>query len=137
MTGKIKIRTRYPDCDMMGVVHHAVYPIWYEMARMDLWRILDFSYEKSQEYGVNPVVVDLHMQYKTPARYPQELEITTRIIEYAPRKLKLRYEVTNEAGELVNAAESFHVWTGPDGKAFNIQENLPEVYDRIIAASEQ
>ena len=135
MTDIIKIRTRYPDCDMMGIVHHAVYPIWYEMARMNLWRQLDFSYEKSQELGINPAVVDLHMQYKAPARYPQELEITTKIIEYAPRKLKLRYEIKNEAGETVSAAESFHVWTGPDGRAYNIEENLPDVYAKIASAA--
>ena len=134
MTGTIKIRTRYPDCDMMGVVHHAVYPIWYEMARMDFWRLIDFSYEKSQELQINPAVVDLHMQYKAPAKYPQELEITTQIVELAPRKLKLRYEVKNDAGEIISVAESFHVWIGPDGRAYNLEENLPEVYARIAAA---
>ena len=30
-----KIRVRYSDVDRMGVVHHAVYPLWYEMARED------------------------------------------------------------------------------------------------------
>ena len=136
MTGEIKIRTRYPDCDMMGIVHHAVYPIWYEMARMDLWRLIDFSYEQSQELQINPAVVDLHMQYKAPAKYPQELIITTRIVEFAPRKLKLHYEVTNGAGELVSIADSFHVWTGPDGRAYDLEKNLPEVYARIKNAAE-
>ena len=134
MTGVIKIRTRYPDCDMMGIVHHAVYPIWYEMARMDFWKQIGFSFEQSQEFGINPVVVDLHMQYKAPAKYPQELTITTRITEFAPRKIKLHYEVTNDAGELLSIADTFHIWTGPDGRAYNMEENLPEVYERIAAA---
>jgi Predicted thioesterase len=119
---------------MMGIVHHAVYPIWYEMARMDFWKQIGFSFEQSQEYGINPVVVDLHMQYKTPAKYPQELTITTRITEFAPRKIKLHYEVTNDAGELLSIADTFHIWTGPDSRAYSIEENLPEVYERIAAA---
>ena len=40
-----RIEVRYPDCDRMGIVHHAVYPIWYEMARMDFFRELGFPFE--------------------------------------------------------------------------------------------
>ena len=35
MVTKTLIETRYPECDRVGIIHHAVYPIWYEMARMD------------------------------------------------------------------------------------------------------
>ena len=121
---------------MMGIVHHAVYPVWYEMARMDFWKVIDFPFERAQVMNINPVVVDLHLQYKAPARYPQELEITTQIVEYAPRKIKLHYEIKNDVGEVLNIADSFHIWTGPDGRAFNIEENLPEVYERIKRAAE-
>lgn len=30
-----KIEVRYAETDQMGVVHHAVYPVWYEVARTD------------------------------------------------------------------------------------------------------
>jgi len=38
------IDVRYPDCDAMGIVHHAVYPIWYEIARMDFFEKMGFAY---------------------------------------------------------------------------------------------
>lgn len=136
MTRKIKFKTRYPECDMMGIAHHSVYAIWYEMARMDFWNVIDFPFEESQELGINPAVVDLHMQYKASARFPQELEITTSIVEYAPRKIKLHYELKTTDGELLNIADSFHIWTGPDGRAYNLEENLPEVYEKIKQAAE-
>ena len=35
MTTETSVAVRYPDCDAMSIVHHAVYPVWYEIARMD------------------------------------------------------------------------------------------------------
>lgn len=31
-----EIRVRYNECDPMGVVHHAIYPVWFEMGRTEL-----------------------------------------------------------------------------------------------------
>lgn len=135
LTTTTKIETRYPECDKMGIIHHAVYPIWYEAARMDFLAAMGFSFSDSQEYGVNPAMVDLHLQYKAPAGYPETLEITTRLVEYAPRKLKLSYELKNASGDIINTAETFHIWTGPDGRAFNVEEKLPEIYAKIEAAA--
>jgi YbgC/YbaW family acyl-CoA thioester hydrolase len=62
----------------MGIVHHAVYPIWYEIARMDFFLQTGFSYSEMNSIGVNPAMVDLHLQYRAPATYPQSLYISTR-----------------------------------------------------------
>ncbi|MDR1821978.1 MAG: acyl-CoA thioesterase, partial [Oscillospiraceae bacterium] len=85
------IETRFPECDRMGVIHHAVYPIWYEAARMDFLAEAGFSYTDSREYSVDPAMVDLHIAYKLSASYPETLTIETRLLELAPKKLKLGY----------------------------------------------
>ena len=136
MQTKTIIEVRFPDCDMMGIVHHAVYPVWYEMARMDFFSGMGFSFSDMNALGVNPAVVDLHLQFKASAKYPQTLSIVTKIGQFAPRKLQLLYETIDEAGNVINTAETFHVWTGPDGRAYNIEENLPEVYEKIKKAAQ-
>lgn len=135
MTTTTTIETRYPDCDRMGIVHHAVYPVWYEIARMDFFAAIGFSFEDSQKLGVNPAMVDLHLQYKAPVGYPETVTISTAIRSVAPRKLALQYEMRDVRGVIVNTADTFHIWTGPDGRAYNIEENLPEVYARLVAAA--
>ena len=45
------IDVRYPDCDRMGIVHHAVYPVWYEVARMDYFEKMGFSYADMNSMG--------------------------------------------------------------------------------------
>ena len=134
MTTTTKIETRYPDCDRMGIVHHAVYPVWYEMARMDFFKELGFSFEDMNALGVNPAMVDLHIQYKAPATYPQTLYITVRGGEYAPKKLELLYETKTSDGTVINTCRSFHIWTGPDNRSYNLEENLPEIYEKIRLA---
>jgi acyl-CoA thioester hydrolase len=120
----------------MGIVHHSVYPVWYEVARMDFFEKLGFSFLDMQSIGVNPAMVDLHIVYKAPAGYPQTLTIKTSIAQFAPRKLGLHYELSAAAGNILNTADTFHVWTGPDGKAYNVEENLPEVYAKLKLITE-
>lgn len=129
------IDTRYPDCDRMGIVHHAIYPIWYEMARMDFFKAVGFSFADMNELGVNPAMVDLHLQYKATATYPQRLTITTTIGLAAPKKLELLYETADETGKVINTCRSFHIWTGPDNRSYNLADNLPDIYKKFTAAA--
>ena len=137
MQTKTHIDVRYPDCDRMGIVHHAVYPIWYEIARMDFFAELGFSFSEMSALGVNPAMVDLHLQYKAPATFPQSLMIITRMGAYAPKKLELFYETYDLAGgEPINTARTFHIWTGPENRSYNMEENLPQIYEKIKKAAE-
>ena len=130
------IDTRYPDCDRMGIVHHAVYPIWYEMARMEFFKALGFSFEDMNALRVNPAMVDLHLQYKASATYPQRLKIVTKMGLFAPKKLELLYECYADGmAEPINTARTFHIWTGPDNRSYDMQANLPDVYEKIKAAA--
>jgi acyl-CoA thioester hydrolase len=132
-----QIDVRFPDCDRMGIVHHAVYPIWYEVARMDFFKELGFSFTDMNALGVNPAMVDLHLQYKAPASYPQTVTVTTRMGQYAPKKLELFYELRDvSGGEPINTARTFHIWTGPDGKSYDMEVNLPDAYEKIKKAAE-
>jgi acyl-CoA thioester hydrolase len=135
---RTNIEVRYPDCDRMGIVHHAVYPIWYEIARMDFFKQLGFSFSDMNALGVNPAMVDLHLQYRAPATYPQTLYIDVSMGEFAPKKLELLYETHDaEGGEPLNTARTFHIWTGPDNKSYNLEENLPHIYEKIKNAAKQ
>ncbi|MBP1543727.1 MAG: acyl-CoA thioesterase, partial [Oscillospiraceae bacterium] len=40
MASQTEITVRYAETDCMGVVHHAVYPVWYEVARTDYIKAL-------------------------------------------------------------------------------------------------
>lgn len=135
LISETNIDVRYPDCDRMGIVHHSIYAIWYEIARMDFFAQMGFSFSDADALGINPPMVDLHMQYRSPVTYPGQVTVKTSIVSYAPKKLELRYE-TWYKGNVVAEATTFHIWTGPDMKSFNMEEKLPEIYEKIKAAAE-
>ena len=75
----IRIRPRYSECDPMGVVHHTVYPIWFEMGRTELLRMTGVSYRELEEQDILLAVVRLDVRYRSPARYDEELELETEL----------------------------------------------------------
>ena len=135
MTTEITVDVRYPDCDMMGIVHHAVYPVWYEMARMDYLAELGFSFEQMHVFGIDPPMVSLNLTYHKPVRYPGTVTVKTNMLSFAPKKLELHYE-TYCGGELAGTGTSFHIWTGPDMKSLDMEKAHPDVYEKIRKAYE-
>ena len=135
MITETTVAGRYPDCDPMSIVHHAVYPVWYEIARMDYFEALGFGYGAMHERGIDPPMVDLHVRYRASVSYPGQVLIRTKATFCAPKKLRLHYECF-AGGQLVNICDSFHIWTGPDHKSLDMEKALPEVYAKLLAALE-
>ena len=68
-THDTEIRVRYPECDPMGVAHHATYPIWFEIGRTEMLRARGGNYRLLEAEGVFLAVVRLEVRYRRPARY--------------------------------------------------------------------
>lgn len=74
----IEIVPRYVETDQAGVVHHTVYPIWFEMGRTELLRANGLAYSQLEKAGIYFVVVELVVKYRRPALYDEKLLLTTR-----------------------------------------------------------
>src|SRR5258707_10185228 len=88
----INIRVRYPEVDAMGYLHHSRFLQYFEMGRVELLRQLGFSYAELERQGVFFVVVKVEVRYKAPARYDEELTLTTRVA----KQTHVRYDHTYE-----------------------------------------
>jgi acyl-CoA thioester hydrolase len=129
------IEVRYPDLDAMGIVHHAVYPIWYEMARMELLKQAGFPWAIQHEKGIDPVMVNLNLDYAAPVTYPSTVTIRSKIIQAEPKKLKIRYECF-VGDTCVNRATSFHIWCR-SMKSLDLAQAEPAIYQGIVSALEE
>ena len=118
---EIKIRVRYSETDKMGYVYYGNYAAYFEVARVELMRELGMSYLKMEEEGIMLPVVDFHIKYMKPAFYDDLLTIKTKIIKNPVTKIEFSYEMYNEAGDLLNQAETIlvfvHIATGKPCKA--------------------
>jgi acyl-CoA thioester hydrolase len=100
----LPVRVRYVECDPMGVVHHTVYPVWFEMARTELLRSKGGSYRAMEEAGLLLAVVRLEARYRAPARYDDLVTVRCDLLASGPVKIEHRYRVIRDGTLLVEGS---------------------------------
>ena len=88
----------------MGVAHHAVFPVWFEIGRTEALRETGVSYRELEEAGVFLVVAALEIKYKAPARYDDLLSLETELVRATNVRLDHKYTLRRD--HLVLAAAS-------------------------------
>ena len=104
--GEIKLRVRYSDTDQMGYVYYGRYASYYEVARVELFRSLGFSYKNLEEEGIGMPVIDMDTKYLLPIKYDEEIIIKTRIEELPSSKIIFYYDIFNKKNNLANSAKT-------------------------------
>jgi acyl-CoA thioester hydrolase len=99
----IEIRVRYQETDAQGVVHHANYLTWLELGRVELLRAAGHSYRELEEQGIMLVVAEASLSYFVPARFDDELRLTTTVIEAKGARVVHEYELHRDSVLLVRA----------------------------------
>lgn len=121
-------KVQYYETDRMGITHHSNYIRWMEEARIDFLEQIGWGYEKLEELGVVSPVVAVDCQYKHSTTFSDLVEITVTLEEFRGIRFKLRYEMTDQQGNVVCIAHSQHAFLGKDGKMFRLKKELPEFY---------
>ena len=126
-----KIIVRYVETDKAGIVHHSVYPIWYEVARTDFAKKAGMSYSQMENRGVLVPLVELNSKYIMPTEYDDELVIKTKIGKMTPARIVFEYEMYKN-GKLINTGNTLHAITNKELKPINLKKVHPEIYDVLI-----
>ena len=127
-----RVRVRYAETDQMGVVYHSNYLIWFEVGRVELIRSMGLDYRRmEEEEGCGIAVVDVHVRYRAPARYDDELVVETRLLAARGAIIRFGYRILRvEDGLLLCEGETVHVVVGKNMK----KQSLPAKYaDRFAA----
>jgi acyl-CoA thioester hydrolase len=90
-----ELRVRYAETDQMGVVYHANYLIWCEIARTDLIRSLGATYRELEERGVRLAVSEASVRYIAAARYDDRIRVETRLTRVTSRTMVFDYTILN------------------------------------------
>ncbi len=102
-----KVRVRYIETDQMGIVHHANYAQYYELARTECFEACSgMSYATMEAEGVMLPILELQSKYLKPAYYNQILTIKSIVKEQPSVRLHVEYEIYNEANELINTGKT-------------------------------
>jgi acyl-CoA thioester hydrolase len=116
---------RYAETDAQGVVYHANYLVYMEVARTAFTRARGLPYQQLEAQGVNLVVVEAKLRYKAPAAYDDPLLVRVRVRELRGKVVRFAYCIEHaESRRLLVTGETTHVCVGRD---FRPREIPPEV----------
>jgi acyl-CoA thioester hydrolase len=99
----LSLRVRYAESDPMGYLHHSKYFEYFEMGRTELLRQAGFRYRDLEERGVLFVVAKVECRFLAPARYDDELVLTTRIDRMTRARIDHSYTLRRENAVLCEA----------------------------------
>ncbi len=137
------IKVRYGETDMMGVVYHANYLLYFEDARIDFLEALDFSYSQEIEgAGFMSPIHAVEIQYKSPLRYGEEGFVRTTIAKNLPMRTIYHQQVYRAGSDpeteppLVDAHITVCVVKRDDFKPVNLKKTFPRLYAKYAEVEE-
>jgi acyl-CoA thioester hydrolase len=101
-TSSTKIRVRYGETDQMGYMYYGNYAQYYEVGRVEMLRSLGMDYAAMEDSGIMLPVLELNSKFIKPALYDQEILVKTTIDQLPGIRIHFKYELFNEAEELIN-----------------------------------
>lgn len=101
----VLVRVNYSETDQMGVVYHARYLVWLDIARTEHLRHRGVSYRELEEQGFRLAVGEVGIRYRRPARYDDPVRIRCWVREAVARRVIFGYAVEHaDSGALLATA---------------------------------
>lgn len=122
---------QYYETDKMGITHHSNYIRWMEEARIDFLARIGWDYAKLEETGIVSPVVAVECKYKHPTTFSEAVDIEVTVEEFKGVKLKLRYIMQNDRGDIVCEARSEHCFLNERGIPIRLNKEYPLFYDAL------
>ena len=129
LSTSVEIRVRYAETDAMGVVYHANYLPWFEMARIALFDKIGISYRSLEEQGYLLPVLEAHLKYIAPARFDDVVKVTVLMDEMPRVRIRVKYTV-ELGGRVITTGETLHAFMDRDARAV---KPPPLVIDTLAA----
>jgi len=125
MIHRHEIRVRYGETDKMGVVHHSVYPLYFEEARTEFMRACGFRYADLEADGYLLPLADIGIRFERGAVYDDVMVVAARAIEVTRVRLVLEYEVFRRAdGGRLAIGRTHHACTDLDLRPRRLPEDV-------------
>lgn len=124
-TVALDLPVRFAETDLMGVVHHSVYLVWFEAGRVAWMARAGMPYPEVAAGGHHFAVTQVRAEYRNPARFGDVVRVATHISKLRSRQVAFAYIVTNaENGMLLATGVSEHICVDLDGRMAKIPDSV-------------
>ena len=108
------IRVRFADTDLQAIVFNANYLTYYDVAWTEYFRAVGFEWKDLLALGVDTVLARTTMEFKSPARFDEILEVHTRVSKIGTTSLTFEFAIYPEGEDrLIGSATSLYVCVDP------------------------
>jgi acyl-CoA thioester hydrolase len=111
-----RLRVRWSECDLQGVVFYPHYLAYLDHTVTELWREAIGPYTKMiPEHGVDMVVAEAALRYRDSARFDDELEVAATVTRLGNTSITTTFTIQRLSdGALLTEGELRHVFVDPD-----------------------
>ena len=122
------IRVRFADTDLQAIVFNANYLTYYDVAWTEYFRAVGFEWKDLLALGVDTVLARTTMEFKSPARFDEILEVHTRVSKIGTTSLTFEFAIYPQGEDrLIGSATSLYVCVDPKTlKSTPVPERLRE-----------
>lgn len=97
LTSRMSLSVRFCETDLMGIVHHANYLVYFEAGRVDWLHRRGVSYESWAKGGIHLPVVETRLRYRKAARFDEILVVETTCAALTRVTVTFSYVITRPA----------------------------------------
>jgi acyl-CoA thioester hydrolase len=110
-----RLRVRWSECDLQGVVFYPNYLAYFDHLLTELWREAVGPYGEITQLGIDLVVAEATVRYRDSARFDDEIDVVAAISRLGTTSMTtdLRVERVHD-GTLLAEGELRHVFVDPD-----------------------
>ncbi len=123
-----RLRVRFEETDMMGVVYYSKFLVYMEVGRINLLRDLGWVYAEWTKRGLRIPVVQAHLDYDASARFDDELLVKTRLASIGARSMRFDTEIFKLPEKvLLCTGHTVHALVDDSGKAVPFPGDVREM----------
>ncbi|MET1008564.1 MAG: thioesterase family protein [Gaiellaceae bacterium] len=104
------LAVRFSETDAQGVVHNAVYLVWFEIARIAYLAQFPGGYKGLVEQGVDATTTEAYVRYLDGTRFADELRVHVRAVDLRGARFRFEYAIErmSEPGGMVAGGWTAH-----------------------------
>jgi len=96
------VKVRFNETDQQGHVNFAQFYFYFDVGLTEYLEAIGYDYSRMLAEGTDMVYVESHCRYRSPARWPEVLQVNTRLDHIGRRSLRFAFAILAEGdGRLV------------------------------------
>jgi acyl-CoA thioester hydrolase len=130
LEARVARRVRFEEVDPLGIVWHGRYPSYFEDGRAAFGQAHGLGYLDMRNAGFMAPIVQMHIEYHAPLRFPEEFWITARLHWTDAVRLNFSYRIENGEGAVAATGVTVQLIQNLEGQLLLLRPDFLEDFWR-------